>query len=197
MPPEGSDLIFGHRHNAADRVRVQHRGHCKDFGHARGSAVHRELRQPRTRTDGEARHGEQPEPLRARANTRRYLCGSGWVRDVAVMGADVGDLRRCMGTAARPGHATECAFSSDLSQGSVGGAAGLDVGPVRSAAGVREAGPGGLPRLDLRPRCCHAPRSCPTKVDYFHCRLGASCKPCPSMSCVAASCRPAGRRRSR
>jgi hypothetical protein len=32
MPPEGSDLIFDHRHNAADRV--EHRGHGKDFGHA-------------------------------------------------------------------------------------------------------------------------------------------------------------------
>jgi len=47
-------------------------GTARTLATPRESAVHRELRQPRTRADGEARHGEQPEPLRARANTRRY-----------------------------------------------------------------------------------------------------------------------------
>jgi hypothetical protein len=45
-------------------------GMARTLATPRGSAVHRELRQPRTRADGEARHGEQPEPLRARADTR-------------------------------------------------------------------------------------------------------------------------------
>ena len=52
--------------------RVERCGHGKDFGHATRSVGNRELRQPRTRADGEARHGEQPEPLRARAKSRRY-----------------------------------------------------------------------------------------------------------------------------
>jgi hypothetical protein len=46
-------------------------GTARTLATPRGSAVHRELRQPRARAHGEARHGEQPEPLRARANTRR------------------------------------------------------------------------------------------------------------------------------
>ena len=38
------DLVFNHRHNAADRVKRC--GHSKDFGHATRSAGNRELRQP-------------------------------------------------------------------------------------------------------------------------------------------------------
>jgi hypothetical protein len=58
-------VIIDHRRNAADRV--ERCGHGKDFGHATRSVGNRELRQLRTRADREARHGEQPEPLRARA----------------------------------------------------------------------------------------------------------------------------------
>ena len=48
---------------AADRV--ERRGHGKGSGHATRSAGNRELRQPRTRADGDACHGEQSEPFAA------------------------------------------------------------------------------------------------------------------------------------
>ena len=74
---------------AADRV--ERCGHSKDFGHATRSVGNRELRQPRTRADGEARHGEQPEPLRAGANTR-LRSGRLSVTVALVMGTDPVDL---------------------------------------------------------------------------------------------------------
>ena len=58
-------------HAVMPRTESSTAGTAKTLATPRGSAVHRELSQPRTRADGEARYGEQPDPLRARANTRR------------------------------------------------------------------------------------------------------------------------------
>ena len=60
--------------------RVERCGHGKDFGHATRSVGNPELRQPRTSADGEACHGERPEPFaRPRTVTAavdRDLCRS-------------------------------------------------------------------------------------------------------------------------
>ena len=49
----------------------------QDFGHTTRSVGNRELRQPRTRAGGEARHGEQPEPLRAAQIPAQLIGGLG------------------------------------------------------------------------------------------------------------------------
>jgi hypothetical protein len=72
---------------AADRV--ERRGYGKDLGHATRSVRNRELRQPRTRADGEPRHGEQPEPLRARASTPP-ICTDGDFVAITSRGAPIG-----------------------------------------------------------------------------------------------------------
>ena len=69
--------IFVHRHIWGKCLRTGSSiaGTARTLATPRGSAMHRELRQPRTRAEGEARHGEQPEPLRARASTRLIWTG--------------------------------------------------------------------------------------------------------------------------
>jgi len=86
--------------SAADRV--EHRGHGKDFGHMTSSVGNRELRQPRTWADGgKSCHAEQPERLRARANTRLIA----WLAAVAEFqtGAPELDDLRAAFTAGRRG----------------------------------------------------------------------------------------------
>ena len=63
--------VPGTHAHAADRV--ERCGHRKDFGHAARSVGNRELRQPRTRADGEACHGEQPEPFARPRTVPPYL----------------------------------------------------------------------------------------------------------------------------
>src|SRR5262245_9775103 len=93
--------------SAADKVARLGRG--KDLGHSTVSVGNRglRLRRPKTPADGEARHGEQPKPLRARANTRLMLAGTAsrhWVgrradqvdlRAHSPLVTAVGSLRQC------------------------------------------------------------------------------------------------------
>jgi hypothetical protein len=92
---------------------VEHCGDGKDFGHATRSVGNRELRQQRTRADGEARHGEQPEPLRARANTRLICLGPPQDQQLAV---SVRNGPLCAGQRPGPVSVMACGELSELDQ---------------------------------------------------------------------------------